>query len=91
MNKSELIDEIARESGLSKGDSEKALNATVQAITNAMKSGNNVQLVGFGTFQVRQRNARTGRNPKTGESIQIEASKVPAFSPGKALKEALKG
>lgn len=91
MNKGELIDEIAKESGLTKAESEKALNAALQSITRSLKDGSSVQLVGFGSFVVRQRAARTGRNPKTGESIDIKASKVPAFTPGKALKDALNG
>ena len=90
MNKSELVLAIAKESGLTKIDSEKALNATLDAITAELKQGNSVQLVGFGTFTVRQRKARTGRNPRTGEQIQIQAAVSPAFTPGKALKDAVK-
>jgi DNA-binding protein HU-beta len=89
MNKSELIDVIASESGLSKADAARALNATTDAITNAMSSGDGVQLTGFGSFVVRDRAARTGRNPQTGAAIQIAASKVAAFKAGKNLKEAV--
>ena len=87
MNKSELIGVIASESGLSKADAARALNATIDAITNAMSSGDGVQLTGFGSFVVRDRAARTGRNPQTGAAIQIAASKVAAFKAGKNLKE----
>ena len=89
MNKSELIGVIASESGLSKADAARALNATTDAITNAMSSGDGVQLTGFGSFVVRDRAARTGRNPQTGAAIQIAASKVAAFKAGKSLKEAV--
>jgi len=89
MNKSELIDAVASEAGLSKADAARALNAATDAITSAMASGNGVQLTGFGSFVVRDRAARTGRNPQTGEAIQIAASKVAAFKAGKTLKEAI--
>ena len=89
MNKSKLIDTIASEAGISKADAARALNATIDAITNAMSSGDGVQLTGFGSFVVRDRAARTGRNPKTGAAIQIAASKVAAFKAGKNLKEAV--
>ena len=89
MNKSELIGVIASESGLSKADAARALNATIDAITNAMSSGDGVQLTGFGSFVVRDRAARTGRNPQTGAAIQIAASKVAAFKAGKNLKGAV--
>lgn len=89
MNKSELINAIASESGLSKADAARALDATTSAITDVMSSGNSVQLTGFGSFIVRDRAARTGRNPQTGASIQIVASKVAAFKAGKALKGAV--
>ena len=89
MNKSELIGVIASESGLSKADAARALNATTDAITNAMSSGDGAQLTGFGSFVVRDRAARTGRNPQTGAAIQIAASKVAAFKAGKNLKEAV--
>lgn len=87
MNKSELIDAIASESGLSKADAARALNATTDAITGAMASGDGVQLTGFGSFVIRGRAARVGRNPQTGASIQIKASKLAAFKAGKNLKE----
>lgn len=90
MNKSELIDAIAEKGGLSKTDAGKALDATIASITEALKSGDTVTLVGFGTFNVKERAARTGRNPQTGAEIKIAASKVPAFVSGKALKDAIK-
>jgi DNA-binding protein HU-beta len=89
MNKSDLIDAIADSAGLSKADAGRALDATVDAITGALKKGQSVSLVGFGTFSVRDRAARTGRNPRTGETIKIKASKNPAFKAGKALKDAV--
>jgi DNA-binding protein HU-beta len=89
MNKADLIGTIAANSGLSKKDSEKALGATIDAITAALKAGDKVQLVGFGVFEVKNRAARTGRNPKTKETIQIPASKTPQFKAGKALKDAV--
>jgi DNA-binding protein HU-beta len=89
MNKSDLVDAIAESAGLSKADAGRALDATVDAITSALKSGQSVSLVGFGTFSVRDRAARTGRNPRTGETIAIAASKNPAFKAGKALKDAV--
>lgn len=89
MNKSELVSAIAEESGLTKADSAKALDATVAAITNAMSSGDSVAIIGFGTFKVGDRAARTGRNPQTGAEMQIPAAKVPKFTAGKALKEAV--
>jgi DNA-binding protein HU-beta len=89
MNKSDLVDAIADSAGLSKADAGRALDAVVDTITGALKAGNAVSLVGFGTFSVRDRAARTGRNPRTGETIQIAASKNPAFKAGKALKDAV--
>ena len=89
MNKADLISKIATNSGLSKKDSEKALSATIDAITDALKGGDKVQLVGFGIFDVKQRAARTGRNPKTKEAIKIPASRTPQFKAGKALKDAV--
>ena len=89
MNKSELIAAVAEQAGLSKKDAEKAVNAVVSAVTDALVEGDKVQLVGFGTFEVRAREARTGKNPRTGEAIKIAASKVPAFKAGKALKDAV--
>ena len=87
MNKVELIAQIAEKSGLSKKDAEKALAATVDAITEAVSTGDKVQLVGFGSFEVKQREARVGRNPKTKEAIEIPATTIPVFKAGKALKE----
>jgi DNA-binding protein HU-beta len=89
VNKSELIDAIAADAGLSKADAGKALDATLSAVTGALKKGDTVSLVGFGTFQVKDRAARTGRNPQTGATIQIAAAKVPGFKAGKALKDAV--
>lgn len=89
MNKSELIDSIATSSDISKAAAGRALDSALDTITNALKSGEQVVLVGFGTFQVKDRAARTGRNPQTGEAIQIKAAKVPGFKAGKALKEAV--
>ena len=89
MNKNELITKIAAETGLSKKDSEKALSATLNAITDALKAGDKVQLVGFGVFDVKERAARMGRNPKTKAAIEIPASKAPVFKAGKALKDAV--
>ncbi|VAW67378.1 DNA-binding protein HU-beta [hydrothermal vent metagenome] len=89
MNKSELIDAIAENSGLSKADSSRALDAVIASVTGALKDNDQVTIVGFGTFLVRQRAARTGRNPQTGAEIQIAAANVPAFKPGKALKDAV--
>jgi DNA-binding protein HU-beta len=89
MNKSELIDAIADSANLSKADAGRALDGLVGAVTKALKKGDTVSLVGFGTFSVRSRAARTGRNPRTGETIMIKASKNPAFKAGKALKDAV--
>ena len=90
MNKSELIDSIANHSGLSKADAQRALDGTIDSITGALKKGDTVSLVGFGTFSVKERAARTGRNPATGETIQIKASKNPSFKAGKGFKDAIK-
>ncbi|WNF38021.1 HU family DNA-binding protein [Bacillaceae bacterium IKA-2] len=90
MNKTELINAVAEKSSLSKKDSTGAVDAVFEAITDSLQSGNKVQLIGFGNFEVRERAARKGRNPQTGEEIDIAASKVPAFKPGKALKDAVK-
>ena len=87
MNKTELVAAIAEKAELTKKDAEKALAAVVSTVSDALASGDKVQLVGFGTFEVRARDARTGKNPRTGEVIKIAASKVPAFKAGKALKE----
>lgn len=90
MNKTELIDAIAAAADLSKKDAKAALEATLDAISESLKKGDAVQLIGFGTFKVNERKARTGRNPSTGETIQIAASKVPAFVAGKSLKDLVK-
>lgn len=90
MNKGELVGSVVASTGLSKKDAEKAVEAVIDSITDALKKGEKVQLVGFGTFEVRERAARTGHNPKTNESIQIAASRVPAFKAGKALKDEVK-
>lgn len=87
MNKTELIARTAEKTGLSRKDSEKAVNAAISSITEALAAGERVQLVGFGVFEVKERAARTGRNPKTREIIEIPASRIPVFKPGKALKE----
>jgi len=89
MNKSDLIDAIAANSGLSKADAGRALDGFTSAVTKALKKGGTVSLVGFGTFSVKKRGARTGRNPRTGETIKIKASKNPSFKAGKALKDAV--
>ena len=86
MNKAELINAVAAAADVSKKDAEAVIVATVDAITQALSEGERVQLVGFGSFEVKKRAARTGRNPKTKEAIEIPASKVPVFKPGKALK-----
>lgn len=89
MNKSELIDAIALSADLSKAAAGRALDATLEAISESLRDGSQINLVGFGTFQVKDRKARTGRNPQTGEAIEISASRVPGFKPGKALKDAV--
>ncbi len=89
MNKSELIDAIAASANLSKVDAGKALDGMVKAIEGALKAGDSVTLVGFGTFSVKERAARSGRNPKTGATIDIPATKVPGFKAGKGLKDSI--
>ena len=89
MNKSELVDAIADDADISKADAGRALDAMMDAITKALKNDDSVSLVGFGTFSVKHRAARTGRNPRTGESIQIKASNIPSFKAGKGLKDAV--
>ena len=89
MNKSELIDAVAASAGLTKADAGRAIDATTAAITAALKGGDAVTLVGFGTFKVTQRAARTGRNPRTGAELKIAASKAPAFTAGKTLKDSV--
>ena len=90
MNKNELISAVAEKSGLSKKDSEKALNAALETITAKVAAGEKVQLIGFGTFEVRERAAKEGRNPQTGETIKIAPTKVHAFKPGAAIMDAVK-
>ena len=89
MNKSELIDAVASAADLNKADASRAVDGVIAAVTEALKSGDQVTVVGFGTFLVSQRAARSGRNPRTGETIQIAASNVPRFKAGKALKDAV--
>ena len=89
MNKTDLIDAVAESADLSKADAARAVDAVISSVTKALKKGDNVTVVGFGTFQVRERAARTGRNPKTGDTINIAASKNPAFKAGKAMKDAV--
>ncbi|MFZ0467919.1 MAG: HU family DNA-binding protein [Thiogranum sp.] len=89
MNKTELIDAVASSADLSKADATRAVDAVVDNITDTLRKGDSVTLVGFGTFEVRERAARSGRNPQTGETIQIKASKAPAFKAGKAFKDAV--
>lgn len=89
MNKSELIDAIALSADISKAAAGRALDATLEAIAEGLRDGDPINLVGFGTFQVKDRAARAGRNPQTGETIQIKASRVPGFKAGKALKDAV--
>ena len=89
MNKSDLIDAIAESTGLTKADAGRALDATTDNIAKALQKGQSVSLVGFGTFNVKHRAARQGRNPRTGESITIKASNTPGFKAGKALKDAV--
>jgi DNA-binding protein HU-beta len=90
MNKPELISNIAEKSGLTKKDVETVLNRFLSEVTEALSSGDKVQLIGFGTFETRKRSAREGRNPQTGASLSIPSSKVPAFKAGNKLKEAVK-
>lgn len=90
MNKTDLINAVAEKSELSKKDATKAVDAVFDSVAEALQNGDKVQLIGFGNFEVRERSARKGRNPQTGDEIEIPASKVPAFKAGKALKEAVK-
>ncbi|AKH62424.1 MULTISPECIES: nucleoid-associated protein HU-beta [Photorhabdus] len=89
MNKSQLIDKIAADSNISKAAAGRVVDAFISSVTAALKDGDDVALVGFGTFAVRERSARTGRNPQTGKELKIAAAKVPAFRPGKGLKDAV--
>ncbi|MCR5522500.1 MAG: HU family DNA-binding protein [Clostridia bacterium] len=86
MNKSELVNAIAKKEGMEKKAAEKAVNAVVAAVTNALAKGEKVQLIGFGTFEVHKRAAKTARNPRTGEAVKVPATKVPVFKAGAALK-----
>ncbi len=90
MNKTELINAVAAKAEISKKDAEKALAAVLGSIEDALKAGDKVQLIGFGTFEIKERAARTGHNPKTGAAIEIAAAKVPSFKAGAALKNAVK-
>ena len=90
MNKSELVASVVEKAGLKKGDAEKAVAAVIDSVVETLKKGDKVQLVGFGTFEVRERAAREGRNPQTGAAMKIAASKNPVFKAGKALKDAIK-
>ncbi|MBE6775401.1 MAG: HU family DNA-binding protein [Ruminococcaceae bacterium] len=90
MNKTELINAVAAKAEISKKDADKALAAVIASIEEALVKGDKVQLIGFGTFEVKERAARTGHNPKTGESIEIAAAKIPSFKAGAALKNAVK-
>lgn len=89
MNKAELVEQVAKEAGISKAEAGRALEATLNSITSELKRGRSLQLVGFGTFSVGARAERVGRNPRTGASITIAAVRVPKFAPGKTLKDAL--
>ena len=89
MNKSELVDAVASATDSSKADAQRSVEAVLDSITGALKKGDKVALTGFGTFEVRDRAARTARNPQTGETIQVKASKAPAFKAGKSLKDAV--
>ena len=89
MNKADLVEVVSKSAGISKSASEKALDGAIDAIKGALKKGHSVTLMGFGTFRVGKREARAGRNPRTGEEIRIKATRVPRFSAGKALKDAV--
>ena len=89
MNKNELVQAVADEANLSKADAARAVDAVLSAVGQALKQGDSVALVGFGTFLVRERAARTGRNPRTGEQVAVDAKKVPYFKPGKEMRERL--
>lgn len=89
MTKKELIEKVSEKTGLKKKEAEQAVHATLETIADTVSQGGKVQILGFGNFETRTRAAREGRNPRTGEAVQIEAIKVPVFKPGKALKEAV--
>ena len=90
MNKTELIEKVAKSADITKGDAQKTVDAVIDSIKGTLKKGQKVTLIGFGTFSVSKRKARKGRNPKTGEAIKIPAAKVPKFTAGKTLKDAIK-
>lgn len=87
LNKTELVSSVAEKAGITKKDAEKAVNAVFDVIGEALAQGDRIQLVGFGTFEVRERAARTGRNPRTGDEIDIPATRIPVFKPGKSLRD----
>ncbi|MGB0848004.1 MAG: HU family DNA-binding protein [Thiolinea sp.] len=89
MNKTEMIDAVSAKSGLTKADADRAYKAMVEVVSEQLAKGDQISLIGFGTFLVRERQARSGRNPRTGETIKIDAAKIPAFKAGKALKDAV--
>ena len=89
MNKQELVNRVAEDCNLSKADAACAVDAVFSSVTDALRGGDSVSMIGFGTFSVKRREARTGRNPRTGEAIQIAASNIPSFKAGKALKDAV--
>ena len=91
MNKTDLVNAVAEKTELSKKDAAKAVHAVFETVMDSLSEGEKVQIIGFGNFEVRERKARKGRNPQTGEEIQIPASKVPAFKAGKALRDAVRG
>jgi DNA-binding protein HU-beta len=91
LNKADLVNNVAEKAEITKKDAEKAVNAVFASISDALAVGDKVQLVGFGTFEVKERAARVGRNPQTGETIEISAAKVPGFKAGKGLKDAVAG
>jgi len=91
MNKTELVEAIAKDSGLSNADARKAVDSLITTVEKTLKKGDDISLTGFGKFSVVKRNARTGRNPQTGEAVKIKASKAPKFTPGAALKTAVNG
>ena len=91
MNKQELVANVAEQAGLTKKDAEKAVNAVFETVKNALAEGDKIQLIGFGTFEVKDRKARKGRNPQTGDEIEIAASRMPVFKAGKALKDSVNG
>jgi DNA-binding protein HU-beta len=91
LNKADLVNSVAEKAEVTKKDAEKAVNAVFASISDALAAGDKVQLVGFGTFEVKERAARVGRNPQTGETIEISAAKVPGFKAGKVLKDAVAG